>query len=57
MNLVNSEHKRDSVNLAFPLQKKTVNKRPKNLRKERVNGESEWWPLSYIKILTLRVTQ
>ena len=39
MNLVNSEHKRDLVNLAFLLEKKPVNKLPKNLQKERVNGE------------------
>ena len=45
VNLVNSEHKSDCVNSAFSLRKEPVNERLKNLRKQHVNGESEWWPL------------
>ena len=44
VNVVNSEHKSDCVNLAFSLQKNR-NKRPQNQWKER-EQKSEWWPLT-----------
>ena len=43
MHLVNSEHTSDCVFFwGVPVAEKSVNKRPKNQRKESSNGESEW---------------